>query len=77
MGEVRKGVVMQANLSDTYVRQISDLAKGLPEEKLRKVLAEVVVGQLLQLCQLGVDGGSAGEVGIEGGLLGVHRGLRG
>ena len=41
MSEVRKGVVMQASLSDTYVRQISDLTKGLPEEKLRKVLAFV------------------------------------
>lgn len=32
---------MQASLSDTYVRQISDLTKGLSEEKLRKVLAFV------------------------------------
>ena len=27
--------------------------------------------------QLGVDGGSAGEIGVEGGLPGVHRVLRG
>lgn len=31
---------------------------------------------LLQPFQFGVDGGSAGEVGVEGGLFGVHRGLR-
>ena len=42
-----------------------------------RVVAEVVVGQLLQPFQFGVNGGGAGEVGIEGGLLGVHRGLRG
>jgi hypothetical protein len=36
----------------------------------------VVVGELLQPFQLGVDGGSAGGVGVGGGLLGVHRGLR-
>ena len=41
------------------------------------VVAEVIVGQLLQPCQLGVDGGGAGEVGAEGGWLGAHRGLRG
>lgn len=40
------------------------------------VVAEMVIGELLQPFQLGVDGGSAGEVGLEGGLLGVHRGLR-
>jgi len=40
------------------------------------VVTEVVIGKLLQPFQLGVDGGSAGEVGAEGGLLGVHRGLR-
>jgi hypothetical protein len=32
---------------------------------------------LLQPFQFGVDGGGAGEVGVEGGWLGVHRGLRG
>ena len=32
---------MQVSTSEVYVRQISDLAKGLPEEKLRKVLAFV------------------------------------
>jgi hypothetical protein len=31
---------------------------------------------LLQPFQFGVDGGSAGEVGVEGGWLGGHRGLR-
>jgi len=31
---------------------------------------------LLQLFQFGVSGGGAGEVGVEGGLLGVHRVLR-
>jgi hypothetical protein len=36
----------------------------------------MIVGELLQPFQLGVDGGSAGEVGVEGGLLGVHRGFR-
>jgi hypothetical protein len=30
---------------------------------------------LLQPFQFGVDGDSAGEVGIESGLLGIHRGL--
>jgi len=41
------------------------------------VVTEVVVGELLQPFQLGVDGCSASEVCIEGGLLGVHRWLRG
>ena len=36
----------------------------------------MVIGELLQPFQLGVDGGSAREVGVEGGLLGVHRRLR-
>ena len=40
------------------------------------VVTEVVVGELLQPSQLGVDGGGASEVGVEGGLFGVHRGLR-
>jgi hypothetical protein len=31
---------------------------------------------LLQPFQLGADGGGAGEVGVEGSLLGVHRGIR-
>lgn len=39
-------------------------------------MAEVVIGLLLQSFQLGADGGHVGEVGVEGGLLGVHRGLR-
>lgn len=41
-----------------------------------RVMAEVVVGELLQQFQFGVDGGRAGEVGVEGGLLGVHNWLR-
>ncbi len=41
------------------------------------VVTEVVVGELLQPFQLGVDGGSAGKVGVEGGWFGAHRGLRG
>ena len=40
------------------------------------VVIEMVVGKLLQPFQFGVDGSGAGEVGVEGGLLGVHRGLR-
>jgi len=40
------------------------------------VMIEVIVGELLQPFQFGVDGGSAGAEGVEGGLLGVHRGLR-
>jgi len=39
-------------------------------------VTEVVIGELLQPFQLGVDRGGAGEVGVEGGWLGVHRGLR-
>lgn len=39
-------------------------------------MTEVVIGKLLQPFQFGVDGDSAGEVGVEGGLLGVHRELR-
>jgi hypothetical protein len=38
-----------------------------------RVVADVVVGQLLQPGQLDVDGGGAGEIGVEGGGLGVHR----
>ena len=40
------------------------------------VMTKMVVGELLHPFQFGVDGGSAGEVGVEGGLLGVYRGLR-
>ncbi len=40
------------------------------------VMTEMIVGKLLQPCQFGVDGGSAGKVGVEGGWLGVNRGLR-
>ncbi|WP_301100375.1 hypothetical protein [Propionivibrio sp.] len=39
------------------------------------VITEVIVGELPQPSQLGVDGGSASEVGVEDGLLGVHREL--
>ena len=38
-------------------------------------MTEVVIGKLLQMFQFGVNGGSAGEVGIENDLLGVHRWL--
>jgi hypothetical protein len=38
-------------------------------------VAKMVVGELLQSLQFGVDGGGACKVGVEGGLLGVHRGL--
>jgi hypothetical protein len=41
-----------------------------------RIMAKMVVGELLQLSQFGVDGGGAGEVGVGGGLLGVHRRLR-
>jgi len=37
------------------------------------VVAEMVVGQLLQPGQLDVDGGGAGEIGVDGSGLGVHR----
>jgi hypothetical protein len=36
----------------------------------------MVVGKLLQQFQFGVDGCSAGEVGVESDLLSVHRWLR-
>lgn len=39
-----------------------------------RVVSEVVVSQLLQPVQLDVDGGGAGEIGVEGSGLGVHRG---
>lgn len=40
------------------------------------VMAKMIVGELLQPFQLGVDGGGAGKIGVEGALLGVHRWLR-
>jgi hypothetical protein len=40
---------------------------------LENTLTEMVVGELLQPLQLGVNGDSAGEIGIEGGSLGVRR----
>ena len=40
------------------------------------VVAEMIIGKLLQPFQLGVDGGGAGEVSVEGGWLDVHRRLR-
>ena len=39
------------------------------------VVTEVVISELLQPGQFGVDGGNAGKVGVEGGWLGVHCGL--
>lgn len=39
-----------------------------------RVVAEMVVGQLLKPGQLDVDGGGAGEIGVDGSGLGVHRG---
>ncbi len=39
---------MQTSTSDRYVKQISDIAKGLPEEKLRKVVSEKHAGQMIQ-----------------------------
>jgi hypothetical protein len=41
-----------------------------------RIVAGVVIAELLQPFQLGADGSGAGEVGVEGGWLGVHRGLR-
>lgn len=40
------------------------------------MVTEMVVGELVQPFQLGADGGNAGEISVEGGLLGVHRWLR-
>ena len=40
------------------------------------VVTEVVISEFLQPFQFGVNGGSAGEVGVDRGWLGVHRGLR-
>jgi hypothetical protein len=40
------------------------------------VVTEAVISELLQPLQFGMDGGGAGEVGVDGGLLGVHRWLR-
>ena len=34
-----------------------------------RVMTKMAVGKLLQQFQLGVDGGGAGEVGVEGGCL--------
>jgi hypothetical protein len=52
-----------------------EVADVTPMDGIR-VVTKVVVGKLLQPFQLGVDGGTAGEVGVEGGWLGVHRGIR-
>ena len=38
-------------------------------------MTAMVVSALLQPCQFGVDGARAGAIGVEGSLLGVHRGL--
>ena len=40
------------------------------------VMIEVVFGELLQSFRFGVDGGGMGEIGVEGGWLGIHRWLR-
>jgi len=40
-----------------------------------KGVIKMVVGKLLQPLQFGVDRCGAGDVGVEGGLLGVYRGL--
>ena len=40
-----------------------------------RVMAKVLVGQLPQPGQLEVDGGGAGEIGVDGVGLGVHRGV--
>lgn len=53
----------------------SEVADVAPMDRIG-VMAEVVIGELLQPFQFGVDGGGVGEVGVEGCLLGVHRGLR-
>lgn len=39
-----------------------------------RVVPEVVVGELLQPLQFGVDGCGVGKVGVEGVWLGVHHG---
>ena len=54
----------------------AEVANLAPVDSVR-IVAEVVVGQLLPPRQFGVDGGAAGEVVIEGSLLDVQRGLRG
>ena len=46
----------------------------LAQGELVTAMAEVVVGELLQPFQFGVNGGGAREVGVEGGGLGDHRG---
>ncbi len=58
--------------SSLHPPEVADVA---PMDRI-EVVTKVVVGKLLQPFQFGVDGGSAGEVGVEGGLLGVHPGLR-
>ena len=58
--------------SGLHSPEIADVA---PMDRIG-IMTEVVVGELLHPFQLGVDGGIAGEVGVEGGLLGVYRGLR-
>ncbi len=52
----------------------SEITEPAPIDR-NGIVAKVVVGELLQLFQFGVDGGGTGEVGVEGGLLGVHHGL--
>jgi hypothetical protein len=53
----------------------SEIADEAPMDGIG-VVTEVIVGELLQPFHLGVDGCGAGEIGVEGGLPGVHRGLQ-
>ena len=52
-----------------------EVADAAPTDGIRFV-TERVAGKLLKTFQFGVDGGDMCEVGIEGNLLGIHRGLR-
>jgi hypothetical protein len=56
-----------------YPPEVADVA---PMEGIG-IVTEIVIGELFQPLKFGVDGGGAGKVGVEGGWLGVHRGLRG
>ena len=58
--------------SGIYPPEIADVA---PMDCIG-VVTKVVISELLQPFQFGVDGCSAGEVSVEGGLPGIHRGLR-
>ncbi len=52
-----------------------EVADAAPMDGIRFV-TERVAGKLLQTFQFGVDGGDTCGVGVEGNLLGVHRGFR-